>query len=523
MSSVQFCADEFFNASVSWNVPLPTLSRCFQATMLRFVPAAIFVIGQLIGLSAFLRAERPHHLRFVTYNWLPLLKVSLSAAFGAVGLAELIDYLMVPPQEVVSIEALLAPLFELLVAAACVCLYVLEQERLHFANPTFFVYWSLQTASCAVQSFSAGVLLGTTTSTDGSVDSHVKLTCVLVWLRLVLALALLVAHSFSPLEWLPNGANPWPPADSQVVKKARAGSSSAADVNITRRYPCPEAIASPLSFITFAWFFKWSYMAFKKENGLDADDMYTLNEPERCEAIRPRFLNIWQNVYREWLSRQKPEAPPAARSYQPTEPFAAAGGKDSLEMNDMNGENGVFFKGEGTSVVRRGPRGSRDKGRVRFAEANPVPEEDEDADADGAGLRMDEFNVRSNANGQLQQKSAPPPQQQRQAAEAAAPADYPPLTSTIARVFAGDFMIAQAIFLVHLLLQNLGPLLLWGLVAFVENPAIHTWKGYAMALAMFLAPLAVAIGMVFLWFNLNWPSLVGLAIMLIAFGVNFYV
>ena len=29
--------------------------------------------------------------------------------------------------------------------------------------------------------------------------------------------------------------------------------------------------------------------------------------------------------------------------------------------------------------------------------------------------------------------------------------------------------------------------------------------------------------MVFLWFNLNWPSLVGLVIMLVAFGVNFYV
>ena len=207
-------------------------------------------------------------------------------------------------------------------------------------------------------------------------------------------------------------------------------------------------------------------MAFKKENGLDADDMYTLNETERCEAIRPRFLNVWQSVYREWLSRQKPEAPPAAaRSYQPAQPFAAAGGKDALEMDDMSGgngsgETGVYFKGELASVGRRGPRGSRDKGRVRFAEANPVPEEDEDAD--GMGLRMDEFNVRSNANGQQQQKSAPPPQQQ-QAAEAAAPApaDYPPLTSTIARVFAWDFMIAQAIFLVHLLLQYLGPLLLW--------------------------------------------------------------
>ena len=82
------------------------------------------------------------------------------------------------------------------------------------------------------------------------------LTCVLVWVRMALALALLVAQSFSPLEWLPGGANPWRSADSQVVKKARTGSSSARDVNITRRYPCPEAISSPLSFITFAWFFK---------------------------------------------------------------------------------------------------------------------------------------------------------------------------------------------------------------------------------------------------------------------------
>ena len=34
---------------------------------------------------------------------------------------------------------------------------------------------------------------------------------------------------------------------------------------------------------------------------------------------------------------------------------------------------------------------------------------------------------------------------------------------------------------------------------------------------------AARAGMVFLWFNLNWPSLVGLAVMLVAFGVNFYV
>ena len=208
-------------------------------------------------------------------------------------------------------------------------------------------------------------------------------------------------------------------------------------------------------------------MAFKKENGLDADDMYTLNEPERCEAIRPRFLNVWQCVYREWLSRQKPEAPPAAARYQPEQPFAAAGGKDALEMGDMSdAENGVYFRGEGASVGRRGPRGSRDKGRVRFAEANPVPEE-ENEDAEGDSLRMDEFNVRSNANGQ-QQKSAPPPQQQ-QAAEKAAPAtvDYPPLTSTLGRVFAYDLLIAQAIFLVHLLLQYLGPLLLWCVAGYV--------------------------------------------------------
>ena len=43
-------------------------------------------------------------------------QVSLSAASGATSLAELIDYLMVPPQDVVSIEAVLAPLFEVLVA-----------------------------------------------------------------------------------------------------------------------------------------------------------------------------------------------------------------------------------------------------------------------------------------------------------------------------------------------------------------------------------------------------------------------
>ena len=55
-------------------------------------------------------------------------QVSLSAAYGAASLAELIDYLMVPPQDVVSIEAVLAPLFELLVAVrASPLTYIFQQ------------------------------------------------------------------------------------------------------------------------------------------------------------------------------------------------------------------------------------------------------------------------------------------------------------------------------------------------------------------------------------------------------------
>lgn len=74
------------------------------------------------------------------------------------------------------------------------------------------------------------------------------LCSVLVWIRTALVFVLLVLHSFSPLEWLPRKASPWPPAEAQVVKKGNT---------VVRRYPCPEAIASPLSFMTFSWFFPY--------------------------------------------------------------------------------------------------------------------------------------------------------------------------------------------------------------------------------------------------------------------------
>lgn len=194
-------------------------------------------------------------------------------------------------------------------------------------------------------------------------------------------------------------------------------------------------------------------MAFKK--GIDADDMYTLNEGERCTAVRPRFLQIWEDVYQKWVSTQKPTGPPAnagANAYQQGPSFT---GSDAMEMGDMSNskeaESGVVFQGSG--VGRRGPRGSRDKGHVRFADANTVPEENEDEGGDS--LRMGEFNVRSNG----------PPQKQQQAPPVEpAPAEemqVPPLTSTLMRVFAWDLLIAQGVFLVHLLLQYLGPLLLW--------------------------------------------------------------
>lgn len=43
-------------------------------------------------------------------------------------------------------------------------LYIQEHERLSFQNPTFFFFWGIQCVSCAIQSFSAGVLVGTTSS-----------------------------------------------------------------------------------------------------------------------------------------------------------------------------------------------------------------------------------------------------------------------------------------------------------------------------------------------------------------------
>lgn len=44
------------------------------------------------------------------------MQIILAAAWGTASLVELFDYVLAPPRDVVSIEALLAPIFECLVS-----------------------------------------------------------------------------------------------------------------------------------------------------------------------------------------------------------------------------------------------------------------------------------------------------------------------------------------------------------------------------------------------------------------------
>jgi ATP-binding cassette subfamily C (CFTR/MRP) protein 1 len=159
--SMPFCGSEFWNSNLTWYTESPYFTRCFQSTVLVYLPSFVFLLLSPLDISNYIKSENRE------VPWGPRLKARLgiNIIIAGISLAELV-------LAVLDLNAELATVFssDALAAIIKTLTFLLSSSLLltskHFGqvnSGTQFFFWL---SSCFCQGLTVGSLVISRTSTD---------------------------------------------------------------------------------------------------------------------------------------------------------------------------------------------------------------------------------------------------------------------------------------------------------------------------------------------------------------------
>ncbi|KAM9817691.1 ATP-binding cassette sub-family C member 3 [Neosynchiropus ocellatus] len=282
----------FWVANVTLHTDEPDLPKCFQLTVLSWLPCIYLWVVSPIYIFYLKRNHKGYIMvsvmnRFKTIFGVLLWIVCWLDLFYT--FHELQSGNKQPP--IYFITPLVLGMTMLLAT------FLIQYERLRGVQSSgvLFIFWFLSVL-CAIVPFRSNILLALSQS---EVEDKLRFTTFYFYFGLVVCELILCCF------------NEKPPLFSSVV---------------TDPNPCPENTAGFLSRITFWWFTRLAIKGYKMP--LEAKDLWSLNERDRSKVIVPQLLKEWEKELSEQNSSSQAQF---SKPPPPTTNHTAGGAETSPE------------------------------------------------------------------------------------------------------------------------------------------------------------------------------------------------
>ncbi|XP_018568571.1 multidrug resistance-associated protein 1 isoform X2 [Anoplophora glabripennis] len=256
-----FCGGEFWNLNLTWNTNDPDFTKCFEKTVLVWIPCFFLWTFSSLEVYYLIKSKR----RNIPWNWLNISKLVVTGILSILCLSDLVNaFKSADSDNVVYSVDIYSPLIKLFTFALSALLVVYNRKHGMPSSGLLFLFWLLLGVCGAVQFRSEIRRAQRSEIPPGSKYFYISY---LIYYPLVLLMFLLNCFADKP------------PRESKYPKSER---------------PCPEENASFLSRLLFTWFDSLAWTGFRKP--LEATDLWDMKPEDSAKEIVPLFEKHWQNT-----------------------------------------------------------------------------------------------------------------------------------------------------------------------------------------------------------------------------------
>ncbi|KAL1498078.1 hypothetical protein ABEB36_008934 [Hypothenemus hampei] len=258
----EYCGSEFWNTSQTWDTDDPDFTRCFEKTVLVWIPC-IF-LWCFTGLEVFYITNSSK--RDIPWNLLNCTKSALISVLCILMLNDFATSFKSNLEGGVPSVDIYTPLIKLVTFLLSGLLLYYNKKHGHRTSGLLFLFWLLLSI-CGAPQFRTE--LRTSHKEDVSNTYHQYISY-LIYYPLVLLIFLLNCFADQP------------PRFTKYPKTSK---------------PCPEESATFLSRILFAWFDRMAWKGYR--NPLETKDLWDLNPADSSAEIVPIFEKNWERALKK--------------------------------------------------------------------------------------------------------------------------------------------------------------------------------------------------------------------------------
>ncbi|XP_063922509.1 multidrug resistance-associated protein 1 isoform X6 [Zophobas morio] len=287
----KFCGSTFWNSSLSWHTNDPDVTKCFEKTVLIWIPCVFLWTFSSLEVYYILHSKK----RDIPWNWVNVSKLLGTAVLFVLTVTDLVTSInsASSSDSGVSNVDIYTPIIKLLSFALSAVLLVYNRKYGLCTSGLQFLFWLL-TAVCGAVQFRTEVR----GSKEDLPESQYAYISYLIYYPVVLIMLFLNCFADRP------------PRHSEYPKL---------------QHPCPEENSSFLSRLLFSWFDPLAWRGFRRP--LVDSDLWDMKHEDSAREVVPMFEKHWRKVLQKSESSTKKKQasilPALVKAFGPTFVFGA--------------------------------------------------------------------------------------------------------------------------------------------------------------------------------------------------------
>ncbi|XP_063922476.1 multidrug resistance-associated protein 1 isoform X2 [Zophobas morio] len=256
----KFCGSTFWNSSLSWHTNDPDVTKCFEKTVLIWIPCVFLWTFSSLEVYYILHSKK----RDIPWNWVNVSKLLGTAVLFVLTVTDLVTSInsASSSDSGVSNVDIYTPIIKLLSFALSAVLLVYNRKYGLCTSGLQFLFWLL-TAVCGAVQFRTEVR----GSKEDLPESQYAYISYLIYYPVVLIMLFLNCFADRP------------PRHSEYPKL---------------QHPCPEENSSFLSRLLFSWFDPLAWRGFRRP--LVDSDLWDMKHEDSAREVVPMFEKHWRKV-----------------------------------------------------------------------------------------------------------------------------------------------------------------------------------------------------------------------------------
>ncbi|CAH0555483.1 unnamed protein product [Brassicogethes aeneus] len=253
-----FCGSEFWNNSLTWYTDNPEFTKCFERTVLIWIPCVFLWTFALLEVYYITNSKK----RNIPWNFLNVSKLVVTAALCVLTLTDLVTTYkkFSNSEEPVPNVDIYTPVVKILSFGLSAALLLYNKKHGLQTSGLQFLFWLLL-ALCGAFQFRTEIW----GAQQEIPDEYYGYVSYMIYYPLVLLMVLLNCF-----------------ADQKPTKTEYPPSNR----------PCPEEGASFVSRMLFAWFDKLAWLGFRQP--LEPKDLWDMNPQDSSAEVVPLFEKNWK-------------------------------------------------------------------------------------------------------------------------------------------------------------------------------------------------------------------------------------